>query len=102
MIANETRDRRAGYVLHHEVRQAIVRRACVQQTRDIGMIEPGQDVSLRGKTAQNFLGIGAAFQDLDRHFLLELSIGARCQVNRSHSAPAKLPHYYVSSYPPAR
>jgi hypothetical protein len=50
----------ADNVVHDEVRQTIVGRACIEQTRDIWMIELGQDLAFRSEAAQDFSGVGAS------------------------------------------
>src|SRR5437763_9600774 len=70
----EASHRCADNVVHDEVRQTIVSRAGVEQSRDIGVIEPGQDLAFLSETAQDFSRVGASIQYLDRNLFLKLTI----------------------------
>src|SRR4029434_3729958 len=72
----KSRHRCADNVVHDEVGQTIVGRACIEQPRDIWMIEPGQDLALRSETAQNLSRVGASIQYFDRNLFLKLTISA--------------------------
>ena len=45
-------DRLTLDVLHHEVGQAVVRRAPVEQAGDVGVLEPREDLALAGGIVQ--------------------------------------------------
>jgi hypothetical protein len=78
-------------VLHHEVGVAVRRHAAIQQARDIGMGEGGQQLPLVTKAAHEFL----AGQVRGHHFqcdgLIELSVVPPCQIDRAHAAAAQQP-----------
>ena len=78
-------------VLHDEVGAAVFRRAAVEQARNIGMLEAGEDFPLGAKAAQDVISVEPAAQQLDRHLLAELSSAAHRQVHAAHSAPAEFP-----------
>ena len=46
-------DRRAGHVLHHEVRQAVRRRAAIEERRDVRMVERGENLTLVPEAADD-------------------------------------------------
>src|SRR5204863_8367181 len=81
--------RGADNVVHEEVGQTIVRYACIEQPRDIWVIEPSQDLAFRSEAAQDLSRVGASIQYLDRNLFLKLTISALCQENGSHPAMAK-------------
>src|ERR1051326_8526372 len=78
-------------MLHHEVGQTAVGCPPVEQTRNVRMIEAGQDLSLITETAEHCVGIHAAFDQLDRNKLFVLLVGSLSQIDRAHSTPADLP-----------
>src|SRR5947208_3337952 len=53
------------------------------------MLKIGQNLALDSKTAQDFLGICASFEDFDRDALFKLSVSALGKVNGSHTAASK-------------
>src|SRR5207249_9939968 len=79
----------ADNVVHDEVRQTIVGRACIEQPRDIWMIEPGQDLAFRSKTPQDLSRVGASIQYLDRNLFLKLTISTLRQKYCAHPTAAK-------------
>src|SRR5689334_4292564 len=56
------------------------------------MFQLRQDLPFASEPANDFVRIGSALQDLDRHFFLELAIGARGQENCAHSTAADFPN----------
>src|SRR6476660_3444252 len=81
--------RYADNVVHDEVGETIVRRACIEQPRDIWVIEPGQDLAFRSEAAQDLSRVGASIQYLDCDLFFKLTISALCQENCAHPAAAK-------------
>ena len=47
-------------IVHDEVGETIVGRACIEQARDIRMIELGEDLAFCTKAAQDFSRIGTS------------------------------------------
>src|SRR5215469_14692800 len=64
------------------------------------MVETGQDFAFRAEATKHILIGGAAIQYLDSYFFFEISICARCKINRSHSALANFTNNHVSAYSP--
>src|SRR4029453_19101978 len=79
----------ADNVVHDEVRQTIVSRACVEQPRDIWVIEFGQDLAFCSETAQDLSRVCASIQYLDRDLFLKLTVSALRQKYCAHPAAAK-------------
>src|SRR4029077_4899613 len=79
----------ADNVVHDEVGQTIVGRACIEQPRDIWVIELGQDLAFRSKAVQDLGRVSASIQYLDRDLFLKLTISALCQENCAHPTAAK-------------
>ena len=102
MFADEASNRRPGDVFHHEIREPIVRRSGIEQARDVRMIETRKNVTLGRETMQNFIRIGAAFQDLDRDFFFKLSICPRREIDRTHSAASEFARHDIGADAPAR
>ena len=67
---------------------ALLGLAAIEQVRDVGMIEAGEDLSFLTQAAQAVGGRKAA-QDLDRDALLEAAIDALGEKNRAHAAGAE-------------
>src|SRR5256886_4049241 len=81
--------RRADNIVHDEVGQTIVGRACIEQPCDIWVIEPGQDLAFRSETAQDLSRVGASIQYLDRNLFLKLTISTLRQKYCAHPTAAK-------------
>src|SRR5262249_59609152 len=90
MAVAEFGDGGAIDVLHHKIRQAVFIHAAVEQARDVGMIERGQNLSLVAEAAQDVVGIHSALDQLDGHLLPILIISASRQIDLSHPARAEL------------
>src|SRR5205085_8896123 len=69
----------AFHILHDEVRQTVFRCASVKKTRDVGMIQRGQNLSFVAEAAHYEIRIHAALYQLDCDALLKLVIGAHGQ-----------------------
>src|SRR5262245_6755609 len=90
--------RRADNVVHDEVGQTIVGRACIEQPGDVWMIEFGQDLAFRSETAQDLSRVGASIQYLNRNLFLKLTISTLCQENCAHPTAAKLTDDDIRAY----
>ena len=77
-------------VLHDEVGLAAIRRAAVEEARDVGMLEGGRDLALAAKSLAREVARHAGPDELDRHLLLELVVGAPGKVDHPHAAVAEL------------
>src|SRR5436190_20570504 len=85
----EASHRCADNVVHDEVGQTIVSRSSVEQSRDIWVIEPGQDLAFLSETAQDLSRVGASIQYLDRNLFLKLTVSTLRQKNCAHPTAAK-------------
>jgi hypothetical protein len=83
-------DREPLDVLHREERASVVRRAAIQEPRDVGMLEPGEDLPLAEEAGHGLIRVEAAFQELDRDGLLELTVDARGEIDTPHAAATDL------------
>ena len=81
-------DRRALHEFHDEERQTFVGRAAVQQPRDVRVVEAGQRLAFVTKAEQDFVGVEAPSHHLERHDLVEGTVGALRKVDGSHPAVA--------------
>ena len=89
------RDRLALDVLEHEVGQAPLGGAAVQQPRDVGVAEPGHDAPFREKAGTE-IGAGPRRQQLERHPAVERAVGALGEPDRPHSATRQQPEWPVA------
>jgi hypothetical protein len=94
-------DRPAIDIVHDEVGRALLGRATIQELGDVGVVQVGQDLPLGAKAAENGLRIHAALDQLDRHLLLVLIIGAHRQIDGSHAAAADLACHLVRADVPS-
>src|SRR5437868_7950963 len=67
-------------VLHHQVGLALSGVACVEQTRDSGMSQVGENLALAQEAAAEGRFLAAIAEQLDGDALLDFSIGAMCEV----------------------
>src|SRR5215510_8436619 len=81
-------DRVAVDEFHHEIGQAVLCRAAVRQTRNVRMIERGQDLALAQKSVAHEIRVHPTADDLDRNLLPELLVVTLGLVNGSHPAPS--------------
>ena len=70
--------------------QPFDRRSTVEQASDVGVIEPGKDLSLVAEALQHRVAVHPAFDQLDRDPHVELGVSAFGEVDAAHPAPAKL------------
>ena len=88
----EAVDGQAGDEFHHQVGQAGLGDAAIDQARDLGMIEAGQELAL---AAEAFFDLGGG--QGQRHHLhgrrhAEGSVGALGQINGAHAAASEQLH----------
>ena len=76
-------------MLHHQVRRSVVELPAVDQTRDGGMGECGEDVPLAVQPAAQAGMQGGVVQYLDGHRLLVLGIVALAAIDGAHAAMAE-------------
>ena len=87
-LVAEAVDRRALHVLHHEVRTPVGSHAAVEQPRDAGVLERGEDLPLL---------LEAARQDVARAGPRRTSLSA----TRLRNAPSSRSARYTTPMPPA-
>src|SRR4029077_1773396 len=85
----------ADNVVHDEVGQTIVGRACIEQPRDIWVIELGQDLAFRSEAVQDLSRVSASIQHLDRDLFLTLTISALRQENCAHPAAPEFTYDHI-------
>jgi hypothetical protein len=78
-------DRLAFHILHGEVRLPLVARAPVEDGRDVGMLQPGQDLALDRETPQVLRGRAPA-HELQGHGLPEDVVVADGAIDEAHAA----------------
>ena len=81
-------DRLAVDPLHHQVGSAASRHTTIEKTRDAGMVEPGEDLSLPLEASD---ALSVDLRDkLQCAGLTEVSVGPFDTVDDTHAAPAQL------------
>jgi hypothetical protein len=78
-------------VFHDQIGQPFFGRTAVEQPRDLRVLELGQDLALAAESAEQILVAQWRGDDLDRHLLVELVVGACREIHRAHAAAADLP-----------
>src|SRR5262245_34110166 len=89
-------DRQPIDVFHHKVRQPVLCRSAVQQSRDVWMIEPRQNLPLVPKMSQHGVSVRAAFDQFDRNLLTILVVGTLGEKHRAHSAATEFANNAVT------
>ena len=79
----------AVHVLHHEVGCAVAVRTCIEQPRDVGVVQPRQGLAFRGKARQHLGRRQSRPQQLGRGASLKAAIGAFNQPHFAHAAFAQ-------------
>ena len=95
-LLDERCHRHARHVVHHKIGRAILARARVDQPRNVGMIQPRQNLALRAEPSHQLFVVEIAPQHLDGHLFFEITVGARRQVDRAHAAFPDFTHEHVS------
>ena len=85
-------DRDAFDVLEHEVGQATAIDSAIEQVRDVGMVEPGEDPALLFEAANGLGGARGARQHFERGALLEAAVGPGDEIDQPHAAAADRLH----------
>ena len=91
-LARVGRERHAVDQLHHQVRQAIVGRAAIEQADDAAVIERGEQLALVAQPGDQQRRCRDRPQDLDRDIADVLGVIARGAVDGAH--PALADHRY--------
>ena len=76
--------------LHYQVRPAAGTHAAVEEPGEAGVPGEGQDLALLVEPPHQLVGVEPAFQELQRHPLLELAVGALGEEDHSHAAAPQL------------
>jgi hypothetical protein len=82
--------------------QAVFRAAAVQQARDIGVTQGGQDLAFPLKTPQHVLAAGFRTHDLEGHLFAEGVVGTHGQIDGPHPSVADLAQDLVGAGPAGR
>jgi len=90
-------DRRTVHVLHHVERGAVVGHAPVEQPGDSRVLEPRQDLPFPKEPLEPFAGAEPHREELERHFLLELPVGACGEKHHAHPTGAERPDDAVAA-----
>src|SRR5262249_34896608 len=77
-------------VLHDEGGAPVLSRAAVQEARDVGVLEPGEDLPLVAETPDDRSAAEAGGYDLERGLLAELPARADGEIDRPHAPLADL------------
>ncbi len=73
-------------VLHDQIGQAIGGRAAVEQSRDIRVLEIGENLTLGPEPPHDRERVHAALDDFERDGVRKLAVGSRRQVHGPHAA----------------
>ena len=79
-------DRLAGDVLHCEVGPAVAGGAAVEEPRDVGVLEPREDLPLAQEALEDLAAGAAAADQFQGDLLLELPVGALREEDATHAA----------------
>ena len=85
-------------VLHHEVGQPLFRRASVQDARDVGVIEAGEDAPFVVESPEDFLAIHSPGNDFEGDRMAVFRIVPFGEVDGSHAAAAELPENHIGTH----
>ena len=85
-------------VLHGEVREAVSRRAAVQQAGDVGMLEAGENLALVAEPLHDGIRVGSTLENLDRDALLKHVVAAHREVDGTHPSTTDLADQPIRSY----
>ncbi|MEO7198774.1 MAG: hypothetical protein ABIY56_01010 [Dokdonella sp.] len=83
--------------LHHHIGSTVLGAASVDESGDAGMLEIGQNLALGGKSLQCAFADGALQEQLDRHFLLECTVGTTCAIDRTHASASQLSDQFIAA-----
>ena len=88
--------------LHHEIGNAVVGGAAIEQARDVGMIETGKDLPFMAKAFKNELReSNSATHQLDRNFPVKFAISANRAIDLAHATVADFLEDVVGTNTPA-
>ena len=94
-------DGKAFDELHHEVRQALVCGAGVEELRDVRVLQAGEDLSLRAEAPGEHVAVRAAPDRLDRDPVRDMAIRAFRLVDRTHPSLSDPPGQAIRPQRPA-
>jgi hypothetical protein len=95
VVIGVARDGNTFHIFHGEVRLAILGETAVQQARDVGVLEAGQDLPLAKAPAEHVIGGHPATDQLERHPPVELPVRTLREVDRAHPSVAQLPQHAI-------
>jgi hypothetical protein len=84
-------DRLALHELQYEIRPPVRRDPAVEKAGDVRMLEARQDLALAQEAAQHRVRVHAALEELERHRLLEVTVGALGLPDLAHAAAPEKP-----------
>lgn len=85
--------------LESEVRSPIGGDAAVEEARDIGVLEAGENLPFAQEAPEDLFGVHAAFEELQRHELVELTVRALGLPDFTHAAASEQGAQAVGSDP---
>ncbi len=88
VLADELRDRLAFDQFQHEIRTA-VRRPAVEQPRDVGMVEAGEELPLLHEAPPDSLGVDPFAQQLQGDALLVLAVAPLGDPDLAHASTSE-------------
>lgn len=88
-------------MLEHQIRLLVVGDTAIQQPRDVRMAQRGKDLPFGAEALLIDLRIEAGAKELERHLLLELTVGALGEEDARHAAATDLPKEAISANAPA-
>jgi hypothetical protein len=91
-------DRDSFDVLHHYVRKIILHRATVEESRNVWVLERGEDLTFGFEAIQHFRTAGAHPDNLQCDTLTELKVRALPKEHGSHAAFTQEPKDAIRSY----
>ena len=99
--ATELVDRRAVDELHHEIRDAAVGGAAVEEARDVRVIQTRENLALPAEALNDSGRVESRAHQLQRDLLLVLAIGANGREHFAHAAATELRNDVVRPDPMA-
>jgi len=89
----------AFHIFHDEERTPVGSRSSVEEPRDVGVVQIGEDLAFVPETPENVLGVHSVPDYLNRHVFLKLVVVAYGLVNGAHSASADFVHHSPGAEP---
>ena len=85
--------------LESKVRSPVGGDAAVEEARDVGVLEAGENLPFAQEAPEDLLGVHAAFEELQRHELVELTVRALGLPDFTHAAASEQGAQAVGSDP---